>query len=93
MDDFAGVNYTNEQQAKIRQIHQDIKARMDAVVKDKKLSPEQKGAMLQGYQHMERGEIYKMLTTEQRTEVRKRVLARRQAAEKVEEKNKQSSGQ
>ncbi len=93
MDDFAGLKYTDDQQAKIRQIRHDFKARMDAVIKDKKLSPEQKGAMLQGYHHMERGEVYKVLTPEQQTEVRKRVLTRREAAQKEQEKGKQSPGQ
>lgn len=92
-DDFAGLKYTDDQQAKIRHIHQDIKASMDAVIKDKRLSPEQKGAMLRGYQHRERGEVYKVLTAEQQKEVRRRVLARREAAQKEPEKARVSPGQ
>ena len=90
MDDFAGLQLTDDQKAKISQIHEDIKSRMDAVLKDEKLSPEQKDAMLQGYQRMERGEVYKVLTPEQQAEVRKRVLARR-AAEKAENQKKQQA--
>lgn len=86
MDDFAGLKLTDDQRAKIRQIHQNTKASMDAVVKSDKLSPEQKGAMLQGYQHRERSEVYKLLTPEQQTEVRKRILARREAAKREQEK-------
>jgi Spy/CpxP family protein refolding chaperone len=89
MDDFAGLNYTEEQKAKIGQIYQDMKSRMDAVLKDDKLSPEQKGAMLQGFQHMERGEVYNVLTPEQQIEVRKKVFARRTAAQKEQEKKQQ----
>lgn len=88
MGDFAGLQFTDDQKAKISQIHEDIKARTDAVVKDEKLSPEQKDAMLQGYQRMERSEVYKVLTPEQQAEVRKRVLARR-AAERPENQKKQ----
>jgi Spy/CpxP family protein refolding chaperone len=86
MDDFGGLNYTDDQKARIAKIHEDMKERMDKVIKDDKLSPEQKGAMLQGFQHMERGEVYKVLTPDQREEVRKRILARHADAKKEQEK-------
>jgi Spy/CpxP family protein refolding chaperone len=79
VDDFAGLKYTDDQQAKIDQIHQNIKLRMDAVVKDGKLNSDQKAAMLQGLQRMERSEVYKALTSEQQATVRKAMLARRTA--------------
>src|SRR5437016_13967855 len=41
--------------------------------------------MLQGFQRMERGEVYKVLTREQQAEVRKRILARRAAAQKAQQ--------
>jgi hypothetical protein len=85
-DIFAGLKYTDDQRAKIHEIHRDFKAKRDAVIKDKGLTPEQKRAMLQGYQHMERGEVYKILSTEQRTEVRKRVLAGRESVKQEQEK-------
>lgn len=92
MDDFAGLNYTDDQKARINQIHEDFKARMDKVIKDEELSPEQKGAMLQGFQHMERGEVYKVLTREQQVEVRNRILARRAEARKEQQDtNKQAT--
>src|SRR2546423_11831380 len=53
-EDFAGLKYTDDQKEKIDQIHQDMKSRMDLVVKDEKLSPDQKEAMLQGYRSEER---------------------------------------
>lgn len=91
MDDFAGLDYSDEQKAKISQIHEDMLARMETVRKDDKLSPEQKGAMIQGYQHMERGEVYKVLTREQQMIVRKRILTRRtETMKEQEEKNKQA---
>ncbi len=87
-DDFAGLKYTNDQQAKIDEIHQNMKSRMDAVIKDEKLNADQKAAMLQGLQRMERSEVYKVLTTEQQATVRKVMLARR-AADQAE-RQKQS---
>lgn len=88
-DDFAGLHYTDDQKAQIRKIREDFKARMDAVAKSDKLSPEQKGAMLQGYAHMERGEVYKVLSPDQQMEVRKRTLARRAEARKLGEEKQQ----
>ena len=64
-DEFAGLKFTVEQKAKIDEIHQSMKALMDTVVKDEKLSPEQKGAMLDGYRRMERGQVFKVLTPDQ----------------------------
>ena len=87
MDDFAGLNLTDDQKERINKIHEDFKARLNAVIKDDKLSPDQKGAMLQGFQRMERGEVYKVLTREQQLEVRKRILARRAAAQKEQQEN------
>ena len=87
-DIFAELQYTEDQEAKISKIHQDMKSRMDAVIKDDKLSPEQKDAFRQGFERMERGEIYKVLTPEQQTEVRKRMSALRQEAQKEVEKKK-----
>jgi hypothetical protein len=84
-DDFAGLNLTDHQKAQIDQVHQSIKTRRDAVVKDEKLTADQRNAMLEGYERMERGQVFELLTTEQRKEVRERIRARR-AAEQVEQK-------
>jgi Spy/CpxP family protein refolding chaperone len=88
MDDFRGLNFSAEQKARISKIHEDSRLRMHAVATDEKLSPEQRGSMIEGLQRMERGEVYKVLTPEQQTEVRKRVRARRAAAQKEREKKK-----
>jgi len=87
-DYFAGLKYTDDQKAKIDQIRHDMKLRMDAVIKDEKLIPEQRTAMLEGYQRMETGQIFSVLTPEQQKEVREKVRARR-AAEQEEKKKKQ----
>jgi Spy/CpxP family protein refolding chaperone len=86
-DDFAGLNYTDEQKAQIEKIHQDLLLRKGVIVKDDKLSPEQKDAMLVGYARMEYGQIFKVLTPEQQKQVRQRISARRAADQ--EAKNKQ----
>lgn len=81
-DIFAGLQYTEDQKAKIEKIRQDMKSRRDAVIKDDKLSPEQKDAFFQGFERMERSQIYEVLTPEQKTEVRKRLLAQRELEKK-----------
>jgi Spy/CpxP family protein refolding chaperone len=93
LDDFTGLKLTADQRAKIHQIDEDGKSRVAEVIKEARLSSERKGAMIEGIQHMERAQAYKLLTAEQQTEVRKRVLARRGAAQKEQEKKRQSSGQ
>lgn len=89
-DDFAGLTFTDEQKARIDQIHQNMKSRMDAVVKDEKLSADQKTAMLVGFRRLDSGEVFKALTPEQQSEVRKKVLARRAAEKEAQEKKKPS---
>ena len=86
VDDLAGLKFTDDQQAKIDQIHQNMKLRMDTVVKDEKLTKEQKGAMLEGLERMERGQVYRVLTPEQLKEVRKVMLARRAAEQETKQK-------
>jgi hypothetical protein len=79
------LTYTDEQKARIDQIHQDIKSRKDAVVKDEKLTPEQRDAMLSGFGRMERTQVFKVLTTDQQKEVIKRIR-QRHVAEQEEKK-------
>ena len=81
-DIFAGLQYTEDQKAKIEKIRQDMNSRRDAVIKDGKLSPDQKDAFFQGFERMERREIYEVLTPEQKAEVSKRLAAQRQEAQK-----------
>jgi hypothetical protein len=85
-DDFAGLKYTPEQQAKVDEIHKRMGLRLTAVAKDEKLSAEQKTAMTQGLRRMERGEVFKQLTPEQQKEVLKNVHVRRAAAQEAETK-------
>jgi Spy/CpxP family protein refolding chaperone len=89
-DDFAGLTYTPEQQAKIDQIHQTAKQRVEVVKNDGKLSPEAKNAMLDGYRRIESKELFQVLTPEQQAEVRKKVLARRAAEQQAQQQKKQN---
>jgi hypothetical protein len=84
-DYFAGLTFAKDQQAKMDELHQNMKARMDAVVKDQKLNADQKAAMLAGFQRMENRQAFKLLTPEQQKVVRDRIRAEH-AADHVETK-------
>jgi len=64
-----------------------MKSRMDAVPKDEKLTAEQRDADARRYQRMERSQVFKVLTTQQRKEVLRRVRA---GAPRAREQKKQS---
>ena len=72
-DDLAGLKFTDDQRAKIDEVHQHMALRKDAVIKSEKLNANQKEAMIAGLGRMERGEIVKLLTPEQQREVLKKV--------------------
>jgi len=78
-DDFAGLKYTDEQKAEIEKIRQDTKSRKDTVEKDAKLTADQKDAMLVGYNRLEYGRIYGVLTPEQKKQVSHKIHTRRAA--------------
>ena len=85
-DDFAGLDYTDDQKAEIAKIHQNAESRKALIAKDEKLSSEQRAAMLEGYARFEYASVYKVLTPEQRRQVNQRVRARRAAAQKEQKK-------
>jgi Spy/CpxP family protein refolding chaperone len=87
-NDFAGLNYTAEQKAKLDQIHHDTEMHKAAVVNDQKLNEDQKNAMLVGYTRMEYSESFKVLSPEQQKQVRQRLLARK-AADQAAQKRQQ----
>ncbi len=78
-DDFAGLNYTDDQKAAIEKIHRDAELRRETVLKDDKLTADQKDAMLTGYTRLENGAVFRVLSPDQQRQVRKRILARHAA--------------
>ena len=92
-DDFAGLNYTDEQKAEIEKIRLDTLKRRGAVAKDEKLSADQKDAMLLGYTRIEYGRIYEVLSLDQKRQVRQRIRARRAADDAARSKQQPPSSQ
>jgi Spy/CpxP family protein refolding chaperone len=88
LDDFAGLQYTDEQKAAIDQIRQETKSRKSVILKDEKLTADQKDAMIFGYTRIEYDQIYKLLTRDQQRQVQQKIRARKEADQAA--KNKQS---
>ncbi len=80
-DPLAGLTLTEGEIAKIDQIRKDMSARMEIVATDEKETKDQKGAMIQGLQRMQRSQIYMVLTPEHQSEYRKKISAQRAAAQ------------
>ena len=78
-DLLEGLTLTDDQQVKIDRIREDTRSRLAAVANDKKLSPEAADAMFRGFQRIENGKIFEVLTPEQQREVRRRMSAWRAA--------------
>ncbi len=91
LDDFTDLTYSPDQKARIEQIRESSRTRMHDVAVDTKLSPEQRGAMIDGIQRLERFDVYKLLTAEQQADVRKRAAARREAAQREKQRQAGSS--
>ncbi len=74
-DYFAGLTLTDEEKVKIEKIHRDTDSRVDLVQRDDKLDAAQKDAMINGIARLERGQIFQILTPEQRQAVLKKYKA------------------
>jgi hypothetical protein len=78
-NDFAGLNYTDDQKAELDRIHRETESRKESVAKDQQLTSDQKDAMLLGYTRMEYTRSFKVLSPIQQRQVRQRMLARKVA--------------
>jgi hypothetical protein len=85
-NDFAGLEFTDDQKAEIESIRKDIMSRKEMVAKDEKLTGDQKDAMLLGYTRMEYGMIYRVLSPEQKREVSQRIRVRKAADQAAAQK-------
>jgi Spy/CpxP family protein refolding chaperone len=76
---FALLNLTDEQKAQIKKIHEDAKAKADAVKADTALSDADKKAKLREIRKSARMESSKVLTAEQRAQLKEKMKERRAA--------------
>ena len=68
-DAFGGLTYTDEQKEAIDKIRKETASHKEVVMKDTKLNADQKDAMLTGYDRLEYGSIFKLLTPNQQRQV------------------------
>ena len=73
------LNLTGEQKAQIKKIHEDAKAKADAVKADAALSDVDKKAKLREIRKSARMESSKVLTAEQRAQLKEKMKERRAA--------------
>jgi Spy/CpxP family protein refolding chaperone len=74
-----GLNLTDDQKAGMKKIHESTKAQLDAVNKDESLTADQKTAKIHQLRHGARMQMVKLLTPEQRQQMKANVRALRAA--------------
>jgi Spy/CpxP family protein refolding chaperone len=74
---FAGLNLTDDQKGQIQKIHQNAKAKADAVMSDTSLSDADKQAKVKRIHHMAMREASNVLTPEQREQMKAKRRERR----------------
>jgi Spy/CpxP family protein refolding chaperone len=82
-----GLNLTEDQKAAMKKIHESTKAQLDAVNKDESLTADQKEAKIHQLRHGARMQMVKLLTPEQRQQMKANVRALR--ASRQEQKQQQ----
>lgn len=90
-DIFAGTKFSEGEQLRIDEIRKEMRARMELVAKDNRETPDQKEAMIEGLQRMERRQVFMALTPEQRSAVVKRLSAQRAATQQKAQSQQTSS--
>ncbi|HEY6388858.1 MAG TPA: hypothetical protein VIX91_24545 [Candidatus Acidoferrum sp.] len=80
-----GLNLTEDQKAAMKQMHESTKAQLDAVNKDESLTADQKEAKIHQLRHGARMQMVKLLTPEQRQQMKANVRALRASRGKQKE--------
>jgi periplasmic protein CpxP/Spy len=74
---FAGLNLTEDQKAQIKKIHENAKAKADAVMANTSLSDADKQARVKKIHHAAMRQTHRVLTPEQRQQLRAKRNERR----------------
>jgi Spy/CpxP family protein refolding chaperone len=80
-----GLNLTDDQKAQMKTIHESTKTQLDAVKKDESLSADQKEAKIHQLRHNARTQMVKLLTPDQRQQMKANVRALRAARREKQE--------
>jgi Spy/CpxP family protein refolding chaperone len=74
-----GLNLTDDQKAQMKTIHESTKAQLDAANKDESLTADQKEAKIHQLRHSAHAQMVKLLTPDQREQMKANVRALRAA--------------
>ncbi len=88
-----GLNLTEEQKTAMKKIHESTKTQLDAVNKDESLTADQKAAKIHELRHSGRMQMVKLLTPEQRQQMRANVRAMRASRREKEQQPPQAQPQ
>lgn len=73
------LNLTDDQKAQFKKIHESTKSQVDAVKTDTSLTPDQKKAKIHGLRHSARMQMVKLLTPDQRAQMKANIRELRAA--------------
>jgi Spy/CpxP family protein refolding chaperone len=88
--EMAGLNLTDDQKEQMKQIHRATKSQMEAVNNDASLSADQKQAKIHHIRRGARVQMVKLLTPEQREQMKENAKARRATRQQQGEQTPQS---
>jgi Spy/CpxP family protein refolding chaperone len=88
-----GLNLTDDQKAAMKTIHESTKAKLDAVKKDESLTADQKEAKVHQLRRGARMQMVKLLTPEQRQQMRANVRALRASRREQQQRPPQATPQ
>ncbi len=78
-EELAKLNLSDDQKAQVKKIHEDMKAKMDAVKSDSSLSPDQQRAKEQEIRKSSHEQVKQLLTPDQRKQMKSDEMARKAA--------------
>jgi periplasmic protein CpxP/Spy len=91
--EMANLNLTDDQKAQMKQIHESSKSQMDAVNNDSSLTADQKQAKLHQIHRGARMQMVKLLTPEQRQQLKADAKARHAARQQGQSEQTQPAAQ
>jgi Spy/CpxP family protein refolding chaperone len=91
--EMAGLNLTDDQKAQMKQIHQTTKSQVEGVNSDSTLSADQKTAKIHEIRRDARKQMVKLLTPEQRQQMRENAQARHAARKEQQQQPQQTQPQ
>jgi Spy/CpxP family protein refolding chaperone len=90
---MAGLNLTEDQKTQMKSIRESMKTRVEAVKNDESLTPDQKGEKIHQLRRSARVEMVKLLTPEQRQQMKANIREMRAARREQQQQPPQAQPQ